>query len=90
MTNQQIKALQSIGKGIIESCNIDSIGAPSGVIYAALMGHGASLNMFYYFLITVNVVIILYLIYAVATVIFELAEEEKKDLKIDTIANFPK
>ena len=34
--------------------------------------------MFYYFLITVNVVIILYLIYAVATVIFELAEEEKK------------
>ena len=46
MTNQQIKALQSIGKGIIESCNIDSIGAPSGAIYAALMGHGASLNQF--------------------------------------------
>ena len=46
MTNQQIKALQSIGKGIIESCNIDSIGAPSGVIYSALMGHGASLNQF--------------------------------------------
>jgi len=46
MTNNQIKALQSIGKGIIESCNIDSIGAPSGVIYSALMGHGASLNQF--------------------------------------------
>jgi len=46
MTNQQIKALQSIGKGIIESCNIDSIGAPSGVIYAALMAHGASLSQF--------------------------------------------
>jgi predicted transcriptional regulator len=46
MTNQQIKALQSIGKGIIESCNIDSIGAPSSVIYAALMAHGASLNQF--------------------------------------------
>ena len=46
MTNQQIKALQSIGKGIIESCNIDSIGAPSGAIYAALMGHGASLSQF--------------------------------------------
>jgi len=46
MTNQQIKALQSIGKGIIESCNIDSIGAPSGAIYAALMVHGASLNQF--------------------------------------------
>jgi predicted transcriptional regulator len=46
MTNQQIKALQSIAKGIIESCNIDSIGAPSSAIYAALMGHGASLNQF--------------------------------------------
>jgi len=46
MTNQQIKALQSIGKGIIESCNIDSIGAPSGAIYSALIGHGASLNQF--------------------------------------------
>ena len=46
MTNQQIKALQSIGKGIIESCNIDSIGAPSGAIYAELMGHGASFNQF--------------------------------------------
>jgi hypothetical protein len=46
MTNQQIKALQSIAKGIIESCNIDSIGAPSGVIYSALMGHGATLNQF--------------------------------------------
>ena len=46
MTNQQIKALQSMGKGIIESCNIDSIGAPSGVIYSALMGHGATLNQF--------------------------------------------
>ena len=46
MTNQQIKVLQSIGKGIIESCNIDSIGAPSGIIYSALMGHGASLNQF--------------------------------------------
>jgi len=46
MTNNQIKALQSIGKSIIESCNIDSTGAPSGIIYAALMGHGASLNQF--------------------------------------------
>lgn len=46
MTNQQIKILQSIGKGIIESCNIDSNGAPSGIIYSALMGHGATLNQF--------------------------------------------
>ena len=46
MTNQQIKALQSIAKGIIESANLSPTGAPSGVIYAALMGHGASLNQF--------------------------------------------
>ena len=46
MTNQQIKALQSIGKGIIESANLSPIGAPSGVIYSALMGHGASLSQF--------------------------------------------
>ena len=46
--------------------------------------------MFYYFLIMVNVVIILYLIYAVATVIFELAEEEKKVPKKRYNCKFPK
>ena len=46
MTNQQIKALQRIGKGIIESANLSPTGAPSGIIYSALMGHGASLNQF--------------------------------------------
>ena len=46
MNNQQIKALQSIARGIIESANLSPIGAPSGVIYSALMGHGASLNQF--------------------------------------------
>ena len=46
MTKDQILALQSIGKGIIEAANIDSIGAPSGIIYSALMGHGATLNQF--------------------------------------------
>ena len=46
MTKQQILALQSIGKGIIEAANIDSIGAPSGVIYSALMGQGATFNQF--------------------------------------------
>ena len=46
MTKTQVQALQSIAKGIIESCNIDSIGAPSGIIYSTLMGHGASLNQF--------------------------------------------
>ena len=46
MDNHQIQALQSIAKGIIESANLSPTGAPSGVIYAALMGHGASLNQF--------------------------------------------
>ena len=46
MTNQQIKALQSIGKGIIESANLSPTGAPSGIIYSALMAHGATLNQF--------------------------------------------
>lgn len=46
MTKDQILALQSIGKGIIEAANIDSIGAPSGIIYSALMSHGATFNQF--------------------------------------------
>jgi len=46
MDNHQIQALQSIAKGIIKSANLSPTGAPSGVIYAALMGHGASLNQF--------------------------------------------
>ena len=46
MDNHQIEALQSIAKGIIESANLSPTGAPSGVIYAALMGHGASLKQF--------------------------------------------
>ena len=46
MTKQQILALQSIGKGIIESANLSSTGAPGGVIYSALMSHGATYNQF--------------------------------------------
>ena len=46
MTKQQILALQSIGKGIIESANLSSTGAPGGVIYSALMGQGATFNQF--------------------------------------------
>lgn len=45
MTKNQIQALQNIAKGIIESAS-DSIGAPSGVVYAALMAQGASLSQF--------------------------------------------
>jgi len=46
MTKQQILALQLIGKGIIESANLSSTGAPGGVIYSALMGQGATFNQF--------------------------------------------
>jgi hypothetical protein len=46
MTKQQILALQSIGKGIIEAANLHSTGAPGGVIYSALMSHGATFNQF--------------------------------------------
>jgi predicted transcriptional regulator len=46
MNANQKRALMQIAKGIIESCNIDSFGAPSGIIYSTLMAHGASLNQF--------------------------------------------
>ena len=46
MTKDQILALQSIGKGIIEAANLHSTGAPGGVIYSALMSHGATFNQF--------------------------------------------
>lgn len=45
MTKNQIQALQSIAKGIIESAT-GSVGAPSGVIYASLMSQGATLSQF--------------------------------------------
>ena len=40
------RALMQIAKGIIESANLSPTGAPSGIIYSALMGHGASLSQF--------------------------------------------
>ena len=43
MTPQQAKALQSVAKGIIEACKTF---APGGVIYAALMAQGCTLNQF--------------------------------------------
>lgn len=43
MTPQQVKALQAIAKAIIESCKTF---APGGVIYAALMAQGCTLNQF--------------------------------------------
>ena len=43
MTPQQAKALQAVAKAIIESCKTF---APGGVIYAALMAQGCTLNQF--------------------------------------------
>jgi predicted transcriptional regulator len=43
MTPQQVKALQAVAKAIIESCKTF---APGGVIYAALMAQGCTLNQF--------------------------------------------
>ena len=43
MTSQQAKALQAVVKAIIESCKTF---APGGVIYAALMHQGCTLNQF--------------------------------------------
>ena len=43
MTLQQAKALQTVAKGIIEACKTF---APGGVIYAALMAQGCTLNQF--------------------------------------------
>jgi len=43
MTPQQAKALQTVAKAIIESCKTF---APGGVIYAALMSQGCTLNQF--------------------------------------------
>jgi len=43
MTLQQAKALQAVAKAIIEACQTF---APGGVIYAALMSQGCTLNQF--------------------------------------------
>ncbi len=43
MTKDQARALQQIAKGIIEACETF---APGGVIYAALMSKGCSLNQY--------------------------------------------
>tara|TARA_R110000868_G_scaffold26930_1_gene103060 strand:- start:148 stop:375 length:228 start_codon:yes stop_codon:yes gene_type:complete len=43
MTPQQAKALQAVAKAIIEACKTF---APGGVIYAALMHQGCTLNQY--------------------------------------------
>ena len=47
MTHAQAVALRRIGKVIIEACDAaGGMGAPGGVMYAALMGQGCTLNQF--------------------------------------------
>jgi hypothetical protein len=48
MTVQQVHALREIGKAIIETVKESDpvIGAPGGILYAALMASGCTLNQF--------------------------------------------
>ena len=47
MTNQQISLLRTIAKAILESVRAaGSLGAPGGVMYAAMMEQGCTLNQF--------------------------------------------
>ena len=47
MTLDQAKALRRIAKAIIEACDAaGSLGAPGGIMYAALMGQGCTLQQF--------------------------------------------
>ena len=47
MTPQQAQALRAIVGGIIETVKAaGDLGAPAGPMYAALMGHGCTLNQF--------------------------------------------
>lgn len=43
MTPQQAKALQAVAKAIVDACQTS---APGGVIYAALMSQGCTLDQF--------------------------------------------
>ena len=47
MTIEQIKALQAIANAIIETVRESGpLGAPSGIMYAALMAQGCSLEQY--------------------------------------------
>jgi hypothetical protein len=47
MTHQQISALKMIADAVIDSVKAaGSLGAPGGVLYAALMAHGCTLEQF--------------------------------------------
>jgi hypothetical protein len=47
MTNEQISVLRQIGRAILESVKEAGVlGAPGGIMYAAMMGQGCTLNQF--------------------------------------------
>ena len=47
MTNDQMKAIRMIADAIVDSVReAGSHGAPAGVLYAAMMAHGCSLENF--------------------------------------------
>ena len=46
MTPQQIAALRAIARTIIEVCADEPIGAPGGIIFAALQAQGCSLHQY--------------------------------------------
>ena len=46
ITPQQASALQSIVKSVVATINETPDGAPGGILYAALMHHGCTLNQF--------------------------------------------
>ena len=48
MTVQQMQAVRAIGKAIVESVKEADpvVGAPGGILYAALMASGCSLSQF--------------------------------------------
>ena len=47
MTRDQIAALRSIGRAILEAVQASGqLGAPGGILYAALMQKGCNLNQF--------------------------------------------
>ncbi len=47
MTAQQAKGIRQVMAGIVESAIAGGeLGAPSGVVYSALMAHGCTLNQF--------------------------------------------
>ena len=46
MNQQQIAALRAIARTIIEVCADEPIGAPGGIIFAALQAQGCSLHQY--------------------------------------------